>query len=135
MSATETTPASSKTKDESAVKPSADDVRTSWGFPRFAKDFPHHPELDALVAAFAHGDYAAVRARAPKLAAEADDDEVKRAARILRERIEPDPTSKKLFLITAALLVFLTAWWIAHDGPEGNAPPPAKVVPKVEHVD
>jgi len=132
---TETTPAGTKTKDESAVKPSADDVRASWGFPRFAKDFPHHPELDALVAAFTRGDYATVREGAPKLAAETDDDEVKHAARILRERIEPDPTSKKLFLITAALLVFLTAWWIAHDGPEGNAAPPAKLVPKVEHVD
>ena len=135
VSARETMPASTTTKDENAAKPSADDVRASWGFPRFAKDFPRHPELDALVAAFTRGDYAAVREGAPKLAAESDDEDVKRAARTLRERIEPDPTSKTIFLITAALLVFLTAWWVTHDGPEGSAPPPAKVVPKVEHVD
>lgn len=128
MSEHETPPAGMTPHDESAAAPSADDLRTSWGFPRFAKDFPRHPELDALVAAFTRGDYKTVRERAPKLAAATDDEAVERAARLLRARIEPDPASKTLFLITAALLVFLTAWWIAHDGPEGNAPP-AKVAP------
>ena len=102
----------------------------SWGFPRFAKDFPRDPELDALVAAFARGDYAAVREGAPKLASRTTDEAVKRAAQTLRERIEPDPTSKALFLIAAALLLALTAWWVTHDGPEGNAP-----APKATHVD
>ncbi|MCW5837132.1 MAG: hypothetical protein KIS78_32355 [Labilithrix sp.] len=112
------------------------DARASWGYPRFAKEFPRHPELDALVAAFARGDYAAVREGAPRLAASTDDVDVARAARTLRERIEPDPTSRTLFLFAAALLVFLTAWWVAHDGPEGNASPaPPKAAPKVEHVD
>ena len=96
----------------------------SWGFPKFAKDFPRDPELDALVAAFARGDYAAVREGAPKLASTTSDEAVRRAARTLRERIEPDPTSRALFLIAAALLIALTAWWVAHDGPEGNAPAP-----------
>ena len=108
---------------------------TSWGFPRFAKDFPRNPELDALVAAFARGDYATVREGAPKLASATTDEAVRRAAETLRARIEPDPTSKALFLIAAALLVLLTAWWVTHDGPpEGSAPAP-KVAPKVEHVD
>ena len=107
----------------------AGDPSASWGNPRFAKEFPRHPELDALVAAFARGDYAAVREGAPKLAAATDDDAVARAARTLRERIEPDPASRTLFLVAAALLVFLTAWWVAHDGPDGNgAPAPPKVV-------
>jgi hypothetical protein len=106
----------------------------SWGYPQFARNFPRHAELDALVAAFARGDYATVRSGAPKLAAEAGDEEVKRAAQLLRERIEPDPTSKAIFLIAAALLVFLTAWWVAHDGPEDNAPS-SKVAPKVQHAD
>ncbi|MDF2698408.1 MAG: hypothetical protein K0S65_6792 [Labilithrix sp.] len=101
----------------------------SWGFPRFAKDFPRDAELDALVDAFARGDYATVRTGAPKLAAATDDEDVRRAARLLRERIEPDPTSKTLFLVAAALLAFLTAWWVAHDGPEGTAPPAVKVAP------
>ncbi|MBX3219652.1 MAG: hypothetical protein KF795_03965 [Labilithrix sp.] len=108
--------------------------RSSWGFPRFAKDFPHHAELDALVAAFARGDYARVREGAPRLVASTEDEDVKRAATMLRARIEPDPASRALFLFAAALLVFLSAWWVAHDGPEGHAPPP-KVAPKVEHID
>ena len=107
----------------------------SWGFPHFARGFPRHAELDELVAAFARGDYATVREGAPKLAASTDDEDVKRAARLLRERIEPDPSSKTLFLFAAALLVFLTAWWVAHDGPEGSGAPPVKAAPKVEHVD
>lgn len=122
-----------ETTAKDAAEPDTN-ASASWGFPRFAKDFPRHPELDALVAAFARGDYATVREGAPKLAESASDDGVKRAARTLRERIEPDPTSKMLFLIAAALLVLLTAWWIAHDGPpEGTTAPAPK--PKVEHID
>jgi hypothetical protein len=93
----------------------------SWGFPAFAKDFPRHPTLDALVSAYERGDYAAVRDGASKLAAAEDEDTaVRDAARLLRQRIEPDPSSKALFLITAAILVVLTAWWVTHSGPEGG---------------
>ena len=119
---------------KSAAKGAAKDP-ASWGFLHFAKDFPAHAELDALVFAFSNGDYAAVRTGAPKLAASTDDEAVKRAANLLRARIEPDPTAKLLFLFAAALLLFLTGWWVAHDGPEGTTTPPPKVVPKVEHVD
>jgi hypothetical protein len=107
----------------------------SWGFPRFATDFPRHDELDALVDAFARGDYATVRRDAPKLATATDDEAVKRAAQLLRERIEPDPTSRMLFVIAALLLVFLTAWWVTHDGAEGNTSPSPRAAPKVEHAD
>jgi hypothetical protein len=85
--------------------------------PAFAESFPDHPELRELVDAFARGDYRTVRERAPALAASAVDEDVKRAALLLRERIEPDPTAKILFIVAAVLLVFLTAWWVAHDGP------------------
>lgn len=101
---------------------------SSWGYPRFAKDFPRDPALDALVDAFARGDYATVRAGAPKLAESTSDDAVKRAAQKLRERIEPDPASKVLFLIAATLLVFLAAFWVTHDGPELPTPPRPKHV-------
>jgi len=94
--------------------------------PAFAVDFPDHPELTALVEAFARGDYGTVRVEAPRLAASTDDEAVKRAALLLRERIEPDPSAKLLFLFAAVLLAFLSAWWIGHDGPEGNhSRPPA----------
>lgn len=88
-----------------------------WGYPSFARDFPENESLDALVQAFARGDYATVRAGAPKLAAATEDAEVKRAAELLRARIEPDPTSRILFALAAALLAFLTVWWVTHDGP------------------
>ncbi len=117
---------------EPAPQPSLayDAARDSWGFPKFAADFPRHDELDALVVAFARGDYATVRARAPELAKRADDDAVKRAARRLEEALLPDPAAKILFFLTAGLLVFLTAWWLTHDHPEVKAstPPPAPTV-------
>jgi hypothetical protein len=107
-------------------------VSRDWGYPAFAKDFPRHPELDELVAAFSRGDFQAVRERAPKLAASSEDDAVKRAAQTLRERVEPDPTSKLLFLFAAALLAFLTGWWITHDGAEGSSPKPT---PAAKHAE
>ncbi len=91
-------------------------VRATWGFPAFARDFPNDAELATLVEAFAAGDYATVREGAPALAAKTSDADVKRAAELLRARIEPDPTSRLFFVLTAALLVFLMAWWATHDG-------------------
>lgn len=96
-------------------------AKRSWGFPAFAKDFPSHPKLDALVAAFERGDYAAIRRDASALADATDvSDDVRRAARLLRTRIEPDPAAKVLFGITAAVLVVLSVWWVLHSGPEGG---------------
>lgn len=110
-----------------------DQARAAFGFPRFAEPFPRTPELDALVVAFARGDYATVREGAPKLAASTDDPEVAKAAKLLRARLDADPGAKILFLATAALLAFLTAWWVAHDGPPGGerakpAPPAVEYV-------
>ena len=117
-----------------AAKDSFEAVRTSWGFPAFAREFPRDPDLDVLVAAFARGDHAAVRTGAPALAAKTESAEVKRAAELLRARIEPDPTSRIFFALTAALLIFLMAWWATHDGPESHAPAPVKPPPTVEFV-
>jgi hypothetical protein len=100
--------------DEGRDEGHGNDDSKDWGFPSFARDFPRHPELDALVAAFARGDYRAVRERAPKLAESTTDEDLKRAALLLRERIEPDPASRVVFAIAAALLVVLTAWWTLH---------------------
>ncbi len=106
-----------------------------WGFPAFARDFPRDAELDALVAKFADGDYLAVRDGAPRLAAkDGVSDDVKKAALLLRARVEPDRTARTFFGLAAALLVFLTVWWVTHDGPEHRgtiAPPPP---PAVEFV-
>jgi hypothetical protein len=117
-----------------ATREALEKTRASWGFPTFARDFPYDEELGRLVAAFAAGDYATVRVGAPALAAKTDDADVKRAAELLRSRIEPDPTARVFFVLTAALMVFLMVWWATHDGPQHHAPAPAKVPPTVELV-
>lgn len=78
--------------------------------PSFAHAFPRTPDLDALVEAFARGDYAAVRARAPALERSADDPAVREAARTLVERTRPEPTAVALLAIAALLLAVLGAW-------------------------
>ena len=95
------------------------------GRPSFTRGFPPDAALDALVAAFAAGDYARVRAEAPALAASTDDDDVRRAARALCEGVEADPLAKLLLAFTAALLLVLSAWWIANDHPPASVEPTA----------
>jgi hypothetical protein len=88
--------------------------------PAFASAFPSSPELDALVDAFARGDYAAVRVHGRALERSSEDPAVRSAARTLVERTRPDPLSVVLLAIAALLLVALGAWAIAH----GRAPGP-----------
>ncbi|HEY5147816.1 MAG TPA: hypothetical protein VII82_13670 [Polyangiaceae bacterium] len=86
--------------------------------PAFTREFPRSPALDAVVEAFARGDYARVRADASALERDSDDDAVKRAARALVERTRPDPLAVALLGLAALLFVVLAAWAIAH----GHAP-------------
>jgi hypothetical protein len=86
--------------------------------PTFARTFPRSPELDALVEAFARGDYAAVRAGASSLARASGDPAVQEAARTLVERTRPEPLTVALLAIAAVLLVVLAAWAIQN----GKAP-------------
>jgi hypothetical protein len=99
--------------------------------PSFASGFPASRELDALVDAFARGDYAHVRAEAPRLEKASEDEAVRAAARTLVERTEPDPLAVRMLLLTGALLLVLAAWWVVH----GKAPPAAtQITPPVERV-
>lgn len=75
--------------------------------PRFLLAFPDHPELAKLSRAFEAGNYAYVREHALDVAARAEDDEVRRAALELAERIKPDPLIKYLLMLSIALLVYL----------------------------
>jgi hypothetical protein len=100
--------------------------------PAFAKDFPRTAELDALVAAFEAGNYARVRDEAPRLAKATEDDAVRRAALTLRERIEADPLSKVLFILTGLLLAYLSAYWMMHDGMRNVEPGPPRVIEKIK---
>jgi hypothetical protein len=86
--------------------------------PPFAHAFPRSAELDALVEAFARGDYASVRAGAPEIERSSDDPAVKAAARTLVERTRPDPLAVTLLAIAAVLLAVLAAWSVVH----GHAP-------------
>ena len=100
-----------------------------WGYPRFAESFPADDDLEALILAFARGDYRAVRDGVPALKDKPED--VAKAAKQLLAATEPDPTAKLLFAMTGVLLVFLFAWWVTHDGPRESAPASR---PTVEHV-
>lgn len=82
--------------------------------PRFLLEFPQHPELARLVAAFEAGNYALVRAEAEAVAERAESPAVRDAALELRRRIAPDPLAKYLLALTAALLLFLAYFAYHH---------------------
>src|SRR5262249_7695192 len=88
---------------EAPAAPIGDDPRV----PAFAHGWPHDEALDALVAAFEAGDYARVRRDAPLLARRTESDAVRRAARELARRLDPDPIAVYMLMAAAALLVFL----------------------------
>ena len=79
--------------------------------PAFARGWPHDPELDTLVTAFEAGDYARVRRGAPELSLRTGDDAVRRAARELKRRLDPDPVAVYMLMAAAALLAFLAGWY------------------------
>jgi hypothetical protein len=82
--------------------------------PTFARGFPADPALDALVAAFEQGDYARVRREAPALVQSTDSVAVRKAARELLKRLEPDPIAVYLLAGGALLLTFLAFWYWTH---------------------
>lgn len=84
------------------------------GIPAFALGFPSDPALDALVAAFDQGDYARVRREAPALVKATDSVAVRKAARELLKRLEPDPIAVYLLAGAALLLTFLAFWYWTH---------------------
>jgi hypothetical protein len=82
--------------------------------PAFARGFPADPALDALVAAFEQGDYARVRREAPALVQSTESAAVRKAARELLKRLEPDPIAVYLLAGAALLLTFLAFWYWTH---------------------
>lgn len=77
---------------------------------RFLASLPDDPALRALGDAFEAGNYARVRAEAPKLVAESEREDVRDAARDLLQRIEPDPLMKYLLAVALLLLLGVTAF-------------------------
>lgn len=94
--------------------------------PLFARDWPASPDLDRLLDAFERGNYAYVRAEAPRVAERASDPAVKAAALDLRKRIDPAPLAGILIFVAIGLLVVLAGHYLGKHNP-GAAPaaPPA----------
>jgi hypothetical protein len=99
---------------ESAAPAAIDGAEAGENMPAFAVGWPPDAALVALVAAFEAGDYARVRREAPALAKATEDDAVRRAARELRRRLDPDPVAVYMLMAAAALLVFLAGWYWLH---------------------
>jgi hypothetical protein len=102
--------------DEAEADEAASDERSSRraDIPAFALGFPEDPALAALVAAFEQGDYARVRREAPALVQRTESVAVRKAARELLKRLEPDPIAVYLLAGAGLLLAFLALWYWAH---------------------
>ncbi len=100
--------------EPAAAEPAALDEAHDDGRPAFARGYPRDSALDALVDAFERGDYARVRSEAPALARTTKDDEIRRAARDLRGRVDPDPLAVYLVAGALALLVVLAGYYWTH---------------------
>lgn len=103
-----------KKRPAEAAEPDAPDEAQEDGRPAFARGYPRDGALDALVDAFERGDYARVRSDAPALARTTKDEEIRRAARDLRGRVDPDPLAVYLVAGALALLVVLAGYYWTH---------------------
>jgi hypothetical protein len=101
-------------EEEAPAEPPPQPDESTETVPAFARAWPRDEALDALVAAFEAGDYARVRREAPELARSTEDDAVRRAARELRRRLDPDPVAVYMLMAAAGLLVFLAGWYWLH---------------------
>jgi len=97
--------------DDRKPEPAEPDLEADDGRPAFARRFPRDPALDALVQAFEQGNYAHVRREAPALAKRTDRPEVRKAARELKRRLDPDPLAVYMLIAAVLLLVFLAGWY------------------------
>jgi hypothetical protein len=71
-----------------------------------------------------------VRAEGPKLAESTGEPDIRRAALELVAHTEPDPLATWLLVLTGALLVILSAYWIAHGKPPHGSVPDARLAPR-----
>lgn len=106
-------PSPAKAEDE-GERDAAGEADPAAQRPAFAARFPNDPALNDLVSAFEQGNYALVRREAPALAKRTDRPEVRKAARELARRIDPDPLAVYMLIAAVLLLVFLAAWYWSH---------------------
>jgi hypothetical protein len=78
--------------------------------PAFLLEYPHDPELEALIAAYESGDFKKIRDEAPALARRTHDEAVRQAALELRLRTQPDRLLVFFLLLSIGLLLFLAVW-------------------------
>lgn len=110
------TGSSKQTKDDggSRKKRKRKKAKVREGVPPFALHYPQDEALDALLVMFEKGNYAGVRERATKLAANAPKETVRQAAEDLLRRLEPDPLARYLLGTASLLLVFFSIWYFTH---------------------
>ncbi len=90
----------------------------------FAKGYPEDPALTKLLEAFDRGDYLTVRRDAEEIAKATDDPNVAKAARELRQRIEPARTASLLLLVGLVLAVFVGGYFLLqHEHRPASSPP------------
>ncbi|WP_394848157.1 hypothetical protein LZC95_11910 [Pendulispora brunnea] len=96
-------------------------IEENYVVPSFARSFPRNESLDDLVRAFASGNYRKIHVQAPELASRATDPAVRDAARVLLERLQPDPLAKIILLAAVMLLAVMATWWITEARSHGGA--------------
>jgi len=108
--------ASAKKRKKKKRKPEDAALAQRPGWPEFASWFPQDPAVEELVVAFESGNYARVREGSRRIlsAQPAKPDDVRRAAREMLRRIDPDPIAIYLLAGAALLLVFLSFWYWTH---------------------
>jgi len=80
--------------------------------PPFARGYPPGEDIDTLLEAMRVGNHALVRRRTAELLEQSDDEATKTAARDLRRRLSPDPTSIYLWALGVALAIVLYGYYL-----------------------
>jgi hypothetical protein len=109
-----TSEASPKPAEPSAAPDSPPEPARGPKRARFRETLPDDAALRELAEAFEAGNYARVRAEAPKLAKSSEREDVRAAAADLARRIEPDPLVKYLFVLAVLLLLAIAAFAYGH---------------------
>lgn len=83
---------------------------------RFLDDLPSDPQIEPIIEAFEAGNYARVHELATELLARSEDEDVRRAARELERRTEPDPLGRALLLMSIGLFILVVIWTYSSHG-------------------
>jgi hypothetical protein len=89
-------------------------------------------EIDDAEGAFARGDYRTARDLAKRLTHDATTEEERDRARAVMQRLAPDPYAIILFIVAAAFVCALSAYWMIHGRDAHDPTRPTKIQKDVE---